>query len=338
MNDGEERGVHDGERQVMNDGEERDVNGRRGTRRARRGGADMIVVTGATGNAGSEVVRALTARGGRVRAFVRDPGRARHVLGEDVELAVGDFADPVSVRAALEGADALLLSCADDPRRVGWETAAIDAAVAAGVRRIVKLSAAAAEPGSPVAFWDWHGQVEQYLRSCGTDWVILRAGWYMSNLLAAASGVAAEGRLYAPAGQARIAMIDPRDVGAAAAAVLCSPGHGASAGHEGQTYLLTGPRAITYDEVAAGLSAATRSRVEFVDVPGDAAYQAMIGDGMPGFVAEQMIAMFAELRQGVAAQVSPAVETLTGSAPRDFASFATDHARLFAPAAAAARR
>ena len=346
MNSGEERGVHDGEEQGMNSGEEkvmdcgeeRDVNGWGGTGRERRGGADMIVVTGATGNAGSEVVRALAARGERVRAFVRDPGRARQVLGEGVELAVGDFGDPASVRAALEGADALLLSCADDPRRVGWETAAIDAAVAAGVRRIVKLSAAAAEPGSPVAFWDWHAQVEQHLRASGTDWVILRASWYMSNLLAAASAVAAEGRLYAPAGQARIAMIDPRDVGAAAAAVLCSPGHGASAGHEGQTYLLTGPRAITYDEVAAGLSAATRSRVEFVDVPGDAAYQAMIGDGLPGFVAEQIVAMFAALRQGVAAQVSPAVGTLTGSAPRDFASYATDHARMFAPAAAAARR
>ena len=187
MNAGEERGVHDREKQVMDGGEERDVSGRGGTGHERRGGADMIVVTGATGNAGSEVVRALTARGERVRAFVRDPGRARHVLGEDVELAVGDFADPASVRAALEGADALLLSCADDPRRVGWETAAIDAAAAAGVRRIVKLSAAAAEPGSPVAFWDWHGQVEQYLRSCGTDWVILRANWYMSNVLAAAS-------------------------------------------------------------------------------------------------------------------------------------------------------
>ena len=338
MNDGEERGVHYEEERVMDGGEERDVSGRGGTGREGRGGAGMIVVTGASGNAGSQVVRALAARGERVRAFVRDPGRARQVLGEDAELAVGDFADAASVRAALEGADALLLSCADDPRRVGWETAAIDAAVAAGVRRIVKLSAAAAEPGSPVAFWDWHGQVEQYLRSCGTGWVILRASWYMSNVLAAASGVAAEGRLYAPAGKARIAMIDPRDVGAAAAAVLCSPGHGASAGHEGQTYLLTGPRAITYDEVAAGLSAATRSRVEFTDIPGDAAYQAMIGDGMPGFVAEQIVAMFARLRQGAAAQVSPDVETLTGSAPRDFACFATDHARLFAPAAAPARR
>src|SRR6201986_5105120 len=203
------RCVHYGEERDMDGGEERNVNGRGGTSREGRGGAGMIVVTGASGNAGSQVVRALAGRGERVRAFVRDPGRARQVLGEDAELTVGDFGDPASVRAALEGADALLLSCADDPRRVGWETAAIDAAVAAGVRRIVKLSAAAAEPGSPVAFWDWHGQVEQHLRSCGTGWVILRASWYMSNVLAAASAVAAEGRLDAPAGQARIRRVGP---------------------------------------------------------------------------------------------------------------------------------
>ena len=284
----------------------------------------MIVVTGATGNAGSEVVRAVRERGGCVRAFVRDPAKARHQLGGKVELVIGDFADPRSVRAALEGADALFLSCADDPRRVSWETAAIRAAAATGVRQIVKLSAATAEPGSPVAFWDWHGQVEQYLRGSGVGWVILRSSWYMSNLLAA-SRVAAEGRLYAPAGEARIAMIDPRDVGAAAASVLCS------AGHEGQTYLLTGPDAITYAQVAAELSAATASVVEFIDVCDDDARQAMIGDGMPSFAAEQVVKAFARLRQGVAGQVTSAVELLTGSAPRDFASFAHGHARLFAP-------
>ncbi len=160
----------------------------------------MIVVTGATGQAGSEVARALAARGERVRAFVRDRGAAAPKLGENVELAVGDLAGPRSVRAALDGAEALFLSCADDPRRVGWERGAIDAAVAAGVRRVVKLSAVGAEPGSPVAFWDWHGQVEQHLRASGTGWVILRSSWYMSNLLAAAAQVAGEGRRSDPLG------------------------------------------------------------------------------------------------------------------------------------------
>jgi hypothetical protein len=87
--------------------------------------------------------------------------------------------------------------------------------------------------------------------------------------------------------------------------------------------------------VAAELTAVTGSRVEFADVPGDAAREGMIGDGMPGFVAEQIVAMFGRLRQGAGARVSADVELLTGSAPRGFASFAQDHARLFAPAAAA---
>ena len=292
----------------------------------------MIVVTGATGQAGSEVVRALAARGDRVRAFVRDPGLARRKLGEHVELAVGDLADPRSVRAALDGAGTLFLSCADDPRRVGWETSAIDAAVAAGVRRIVKLSAVGAEPGSPVTFWDWHGQVEEHLRASGTGWVILRSSWYMSNLLAAAAQVAAEGRLYAPAGQARVAMIDPRDVGAAAAALLLA--RAASPGHEGQTYLVTGPEAITFAQVAAGLSAATGRGIEFTDIPGEAAEQAMIAGGVPAFAAGQIVRIFAQLRQGADRRVTATVQALTGSAPRDFAAFARDHARLFAPAAA----
>jgi uncharacterized protein YbjT (DUF2867 family) len=288
----------------------------------------MIVVTGATGQAGSEVVRALAARGDRVRAFVRDPGPARRQLGGNVELAAGDLADPRSVRAALDGAETLFLSCADDPRRVGWETSAIDAAVAAGVRRVVKLSAVGAEPGSPVAFWDWHGQVEQHLRASGTGWVILRSSWYMSNLLAAAAQVAAEGRLYAPAGQARVAMIDPRDVAASAAALLSSPGH------EGRTYLVTGPEAITFAQVSAALSAATGRGIEFTDIPGEAAEQAMIAGGVPAFAAGHIVRIFAQLRQGADRRVTATVQALTGSAPRDFAAFARDHARLFVPAAA----
>src|SRR5919109_47442 len=207
-----------------------------------------ILVTGATGNAGSQVVRALRARGAAARAFVRDAKKARHLFGDEVELAPGDFADRSSVRSALEGVEAMLLSCADDPRRVEWEMGAIDAAVAAGVRRIVKLSTIGAAPGAPVAFWDWHGRVEEHLRLSRVSAVILQSSFYMSNLLAAAEQVANEGRLSAPAGQARVAMIDPRDVGAAAAAVLTG------VGEDGQTHVITGPEAITWDQIAAEFS------------------------------------------------------------------------------------
>src|SRR5215217_6715918 len=100
----------------------------------------MILVTGATGSAGSQVARALLERDQPVRALVRDRERAERLLGAAVELAIGDFGDPGSVRAALRGCEALVLSCADDPRRVDWEKGAIEAAAAAGVKRIVKLS------------------------------------------------------------------------------------------------------------------------------------------------------------------------------------------------------
>jgi uncharacterized protein YbjT (DUF2867 family) len=191
----------------------------------------------------------------------------------------------------------------------------------------VKLSTGGAERGAPVAFWDWHGQIEQHLRASGIPAVILQSSFYMSNLLAAAEQVAREGRLYAPAGEAKIAMVDPRDVGAAAAAVLTGTGH------EGRTYVLTGPDAITYAEVAAEVWAATGRKVEFVDVSEEGAKQGMVEVGLPEFVAEQIVRVFAMLRQGVAAKVTDTVESLTGSLPRSFAAFARDHTRLFEPAA-----
>jgi uncharacterized protein YbjT (DUF2867 family) len=291
----------------------------------------MILVTGATGTAGSQVVGALRARGARVRAFVRDVEKARQLLGDEVELAVGDFGDRSSVQSALKGVQAMLLSCADDPRRVEWETSAIDAAAAAGIGRIVKLSTIGAAAGAPVAFWDWHGRVEEHLGSSTVPAVVLQSGFYMSNLLAAAEQVASEGRLYAPAGEASVAMIDPRDVGLAAAAALTG------AGEAGQTYVITGPDAITWGEIAAELSSATGRAVEFVDVPDEGARQGLIAAGLPEFVAEQLITIFGQLREGVAEQVTDGVYALTGSRPRGFAEFARDHAHLFEPIVAGRR-
>jgi uncharacterized protein YbjT (DUF2867 family) len=285
----------------------------------------MLLVTGGTGYAGSQVVQALLERGQTVRAFVRDPDKARGLFGDAVELAIGDFADPRSVLDALDGVEQLFLSGADDPRRVEWETNVIDAAADMGVRRIVKLSSIAAEPGLPVAFWDWHGRIEHYLRHSRISSVALRSSFYMSNLLAAREQIVHEGRIYAPAGNARIAMLDPRDLGHAAAAVLTSDGHA------GRTYVLTGPEAITYAQVAAELSAATGRDVEFVDVPEEAAKQAMIRSGLPDFLAEGIVDVFAMTRRGADGKVTATVESLTGATPRDFASFARDHAHLFIP-------
>jgi uncharacterized protein YbjT (DUF2867 family) len=292
----------------------------------------MILVTGATGNAGVEVVRALRQRRASMRAFVRDPVEARRKLGDDVQLVPGDFADPRSVRAALEGVETVFLSGADDPRRVDWETDLIDAASAASVRRIVKLSGIGAAPESPVGPWAWHGQIERHLLDSDVPSVVLRASFFMSNLLAGAEQIAADGALAAPGGEARIAMVDPRDVGACAASVLTT------ARHDGHTFVLTGPRAITFADVAREISAIAGREVAYLDLPDEAAQQGLVDSGTPAPVAEQIIAIFAALRRGAGEQVTDAVESLAGRPAADIATFVRRHAHLFTHVAVGAGR
>ena len=201
-------------------------------------------------------------RPGALRAS-RYPSRARRLFGDAVEIASGDLG------TALTGAGALVLSGPDDPRRVAWETAAIEAAT--GVRRIVRLSAIGAAPGSPVPFWDWHGRVDEHLRASGVPAVILRSSLYMSTAA------------FMPPAGTRVAVVDPADVGAAAAAAL-------NGGHDGGTYTLTGPEAIEFPAAELELPPPVE-------------------------------ALFAQLRAGVAEQTTGDVEALTGRPPRDFSAF-----------------
>jgi uncharacterized protein YbjT (DUF2867 family) len=286
-----------------------------------------LLVTGATGNVGSRVVQELQERGVPVRAFMRDHGKAQTMPGDGVELAVGDFSDPESVRRSMEGVEGVFLACSNQPRQVEYETRVIDAAREAGVRRIVKLSALGAEIGAPVAFWDWHARIEEHLQSSGIPSVVLRPGFSMANLLASAETVQYTGKLFVPAGEARISMVHPQDVGAAASVALIGDGH------EGETYTLTGPEAITFEGVAGHLSEAVGREIECLNVPDEAALQGMIEQGIPEFVATQIVAVFGVLRGGGQERTTGTVQSITGREPRGFAEFAREHARLFAPPA-----
>jgi uncharacterized protein YbjT (DUF2867 family) len=276
-----------------------------------------VLVTGATGNVGSQVVRELLARGVPVRAFVRDPGK----LG-GVELAVGDFSDGESIRRALVGVDRVFLSSADGPDKVAHEAAVIDAAAAAGVELIVKASTMLARVGSPLKPLDWNGRSEQHLKSSGVPAVILASGFYMTNVMAAAEPVREQGVLPAPAGDGAVAMIDPRDVAAVAAVAL------AGDDHAGRAYRLTGPEPITYARIAEILGA------RYVDVPPEAARRELQAIGLPEWLVDHLDRAFALIRSGALAETTDVVRALTGREPRDFAAFARDHATLFARPAA----
>lgn len=282
----------------------------------------MILVTGATGNVGSHIVSELRARGAPTRAFVRNRAKAKERLGAGVGLAEGDFADRGSLDRALDGVDAVLLTSADSPAKVEHETAIIDAAAAVGVRRIVKLSTIGAQVGSPLPTFDWHGRIEHKLAASGVPAVVLQSCFYMSNLFLAAEQVA-RGQLTAPAGEGRIAMIEPRDVAAVAAIALTEEGH------EGETYTLTGPEAIGYAQVADVLSAVTGRSVEFVDAPPTAAREAMAVGGLPDWLVEQLDRIFGLVRDGSLAPTTDTVRAITGREPHGFADFARDHAPIF---------
>ncbi|HEV2922373.1 MAG TPA: SDR family oxidoreductase, partial [Actinomycetota bacterium] len=259
------------------------------------------LVTGATGNVGSAVVGELAARGMPVRAFVRDPARAAAALGPDLELAVGDFADPASIQAALEGIDVVFLACGNLPPQLDYETNVIDAAARAGVRRLVKLSALGAEPGSRVAFWDWHARIERHLEASGVPSVVLRPRYYMTNLLGFVETIRSTGTVFAPAEGVKVPMIDPRDVAATAAALL------AGDAHDGRTYELTGSEPVTFTDVAAHLSEVTGRQVRFVPVPEVAALEGLGQAGVPDWLAENIVAVFRMLRDDPSAQVTDTV-------------------------------
>src|SRR5215203_5426217 len=284
---------------------------------------NRILVTGATGTVGSGVVRELLDRGVAVRTFVRDPGKATEMFGAGVEIVTGDFADAASVRRAMDGVERVFLTCSAVPQQVDYGIGVIDAAREAGVRQIVQLSAHGAAVGSPVAFWDWQGQVEAHLRTSGIPAVVLRPTFKMTNLLVWADEVRREGILAMPANGASVAMVDPRDISAVAASVLLGEEHG------DQTYTVTGPTAITFEQVAKELSDVAGRSVRYVDLPDETAGPTLIGLGYPEFAIPQIVTLFGILRRGDQSKASEIVRDLTGREPRSISQFARDHAGRF---------
>jgi uncharacterized protein YbjT (DUF2867 family) len=242
----------------------------------------MILVTGATGQVGREVVR-LLAGDVPVRALVRDRDAARL---DGAEVAVGSFEDRASLACAMTGVETLFLAGRDNPAQVDQHSRVLAAAAAAGVGRIVKLSAAAAAPDSPVALMCWHAATEQELRATGAGWTFLRPHLYMQNLLRFAAEVAGSGTLTAPMGSGEFPLVDTRDVAAAAAAVLREPRQ-----HAMRTYVLTGPRAVSYAEIATAMAAVAGRAVEYRAAEPAAFRDGLLGTGIPEWRADDLAAI-----------------------------------------------
>ncbi|WP_328403087.1 SDR family oxidoreductase [Nocardia sp. NBC_00403] len=277
----------------------------------------MILVTGATGSIGRHLVRLLRQQDKPFRAFVRDPDRAREL---DCDLVVGDFGDPDSIAAALSGVDRVFL-CSPGAQptpgsqpMVAQQTTVIDAAVRAGVRRIVKVSVWGARPGGLLAEGA-HAEIEARLDASGLDWSILQPSGFMQNFLTGTGAFTSGGDLLGAYGQGRVSYIDCADI-AACAAVLLSSDLG-----NGRRFVLTGPEALTHAEIAARLSEALGRTVSYIDQPLSDFADNLVAQGLPAQFAADVATLYADVADGSLAETTSAVHDLTHRPATTFAEF-----------------
>ncbi len=285
-----------------------------------------ILVTGATGNVGSTLIPNLIAMGANVRALVRDESKAQSLRDQGVEVVIGDLDKPATLDAAFSGVDKVFLATAPSPNQVTQARNAIAAAKRAGSPHIVRLSAGAVQemPGALPRVSAQHAEIDAELKASGLPYTILRPHGFMQNTLMAAQTVASEGAVYMPMKEGKFGIIDIRDIADVAAKVLTEPGH------EGKTYGLTGPASISYHDIAAGLSKALGKEVKYVDVPLEAAREAMVGMGLPEWYADAYNEYNEAMSEGLGDFTTNDVEEITGHPARSYETFAREFAQAFA--------
>ncbi|TLM92485.1 SDR family oxidoreductase [Hymenobacter jeollabukensis] len=287
------------------------------------------MVTGATGTVGAELVRALSNRGVHVRAGVHSviKGDRLRQFNPEVQLVELDFQRPETLGVALTGVDRVFLLVPLAETQVEDSKRFIDAAKAAGVKQVVKLSVMGAEAEPGIQLGRWHREAEQYLAQSGLPYVILRPNSFMQNFLTyQGASIRGQGRIYQPQGEGRASYIDAFDIAEVAAAILTAD----VARHHGRAYPLTGPEALSNNEVATIISQTTNHPVQYIDVPEEAARQGM--QGAPQWMIDAIMELNALIRAGYTATITTDVQQLTGRPPRTMQEFVRVHRAEFLPA------
>ena len=283
----------------------------------------MIAVFGATGQTGSEVVRQLASQGSPTRALVRNLQKARMLDGLDVEIVQADLEQPATLEAALRGAERAYFVTTGEV--TGRSADFYTAAMRAGVDHVVRLSGSfmVREPHG-IHFDAWHHQAELALEASGLAWTHLRPSYFMQNILIQG----ASGTLALPFAGRPVNLVDVRDIAAVAVAALTGRGH------ESKVYEVTGPEALTFDEVAARLTAVTGRPFRYAPLA-RAEFKAMLQQwGLPEIVANDLANEYGEIGDGHPAFSAPrdTVLRLTGKPARSVEDFARDYtAQLTSP-------
>lgn len=284
--------------------------------------SSRVLVTSAAGNVGREVVRAISRAHGLVRAADDSLERVRRVHGEAVDAARLDCADPRTYDAALAGCSSLFLV---RPSAIcELETSLldlVDAAIEHGVEFVVFISVAGAADNERIP----HHAVERHLARSGVPHTLLRPGFFAQNLGAAyRDDIALDDRVFLPAGRARVAFVDIRDVAELAASILDDPTL-----HAGREYTCTGPEALSFEEAARILTEVTgrRIRYEHASIAGYVRHWHVRGVPLPEIGVQTQLHV--GLRLGADERVDPTLEILLGRRLRTLETYVRDHARLW---------
>lgn len=276
----------------------------------------VILVTGATGTIGSQVIKHLAGQGIKVKGAAHSPQKAEQLKKAGAEPVPLDFNDGDSLKSTLKGVESLFSLTPFTPYMVENANRLTDAAKAAGVRRIVRLSGMGCEHEA-IQLGRWHRAAERHIESSGIPYTFLRPNNFMQNFVHVPP---TNGVYYLPLGSGRISYVDARDVGAAAAAALTKDGH------LGKAFTLTGPVAITAAEVAAHMAKAAGKDIRHVDVPEEAARSGMAQAGMPPWLVDALLELHGIGKAGHASAVTGDIRLLTGKEPVPFEQFARDYA------------
>lgn len=282
---------------------------------------NTILVTGATGNVGSQVVQQLIAAGITPRVAVRSVKKADALKQAGAEPVEMDLDKPETVQPAFEGVDNVFLVSPFVPNMVQLATILVEAAKKANLKQVVRLSALS-QPGTILS--KWHGDVEKMIEDSGIPFTLLRPNGFMQNFVnSMADTIKTQNAFYMPIGAGKVSLVDTRDLAAVAVAALTNTGH------ENKAYTITGSEALSNQQVAAIFSEVLGRTINYVDIPEDTARQGMQNAGMPDIIVNALLELYASYKAGHAATVSPVIEQVTGKKPISFEQFARDYAEAF---------
>jgi uncharacterized protein YbjT (DUF2867 family) len=283
--------------------------------------SEAILVIGATGTTGKELVKLLAKNGHKTRVTVRSTSNTSELQALGVELVQADLNDVDSLVNAMNGIQKVYFATPLVPNMVELSSSIIRAAKKAGVKHLVKLSGGGAEMDTMAK---WHRAVEKEMEQSGMAYTFLQSNTFMQNFVKFNSHtIRAQGAFYEPHGDGKSAYIDARDIAQVAYRVLTEEGH------ENKAYYLSGPEALSSAEIADILSSVTGKSIKYVDAPVEAARAGMQKAGMPAEIVEALLEHYQMMKLGHTAKVSSTVEEITGQKATSFETFAQANKEAF---------